>query len=120
VNKFINILIFMLYSFFSGMGLILLKIAVSSRSVAFNMKSIINFISLKLVIGFFFYIVGFILWMFILSKFKLNVAFPIAMSLFFIVSSLGSIFILKESFNINNMIGIVFCLIGIVIITIKP
>ena len=119
MEKYINILIFIGNSFFSGIGLILLKMAISSSKFVFNIKSMIDLISVKFIVGFCFYVFGFILWMIILSKFKLNFAFPIAMSLIFIVSSLGSLIILKENFGINHIIGTLFCLIGIIIITIK-
>ncbi len=114
-----TILIFIAYSLFSGIGLILLKMAVSSSKFVFDIKAMIDFVSIKLVIGFSFYVIGFVLWMIILSKFKLNFAFPIAMSLFFIVSSIGSLMVLKESFSIGQIVGTLFCLIGIIIITIK-
>jgi len=57
--------------------------------------------------------------MIILSKFKLNFAFRFAMSLFFIVSSLGNLMILRENFSMSHIAGTLFCLIGIIIVTIK-
>jgi multidrug transporter EmrE-like cation transporter len=57
--------------------------------------------------------------MFILSRFKLNIAFPIATSLFFIISLLGSYFILKESFSFLQAMGIMLCLLGILLISTK-
>lgn len=119
MGKLMTIAIFSAYSLFSGIGLILLKMAVTISKPDFNIKSMVDFVSVKLIIGFSFYVIGFILWMIILSKFKLNFAFPIAMSLFFVVSSLGSILILKENFSINHILGTIFCLIGIIVIAIK-
>lgn len=114
----LNILVFMAYALSSGSGLILLKMALSEHSINFStlMKIITNS---KFMIGFFLYLVGFILWMYILSRFKLNVAFPIAMALFFIISSIGSYLVLKEPFNILHIFGIILCFLGIVLISLK-
>jgi multidrug transporter EmrE-like cation transporter len=107
-----------MYAFFSGGGLIVLKSALTGREM--SLSGILNLLSdFRFISGFILYAAGFALWMVILSKFKLNFAFPIAMSLFFIVSSLGSYFLLNEDFNIKLLVGIVLCLIGIIIINIS-
>jgi drug/metabolite transporter (DMT)-like permease len=119
IQKISTILLFLSYALCSGSGLVILKNVVSNQSTN-NLNDVLNvLLSGRFVLGFLFYACGFILWMVILSKFKLNVAFPIAMSLFFIVSSLGSYFFLKESFGIQNMIGILLCFGGIWLITIE-
>jgi drug/metabolite transporter (DMT)-like permease len=115
---FYNILIFAAYAIFSGSGLIILKIAMSQRPLSLdNIFQI--FINMKFFIGLFLYGCGFMVWLVILSKFKLNIAYPIAISLFFVVSGLGSYFILKESFSLQHIVGIVLCFLGIVLIGIK-
>jgi uncharacterized protein YebE (UPF0316 family) len=84
-----SIIIFIAYALCSGCGLIILKMVMSDTELSLaNITSLI--LNIKFIIGFILYVFGFLLWMSILSKFKLNVAFPVAMSLFFIVSSLGS------------------------------
>ena len=116
--KIVDILLFLLYALFSGGGLIVLKSSLTNRQ--FNLSGILNLITdYKFIVGFALYAAGFALWMIILSKFKLNFAFPIAMSLFFIVSSLGSYFLLNEAFSAKLLIGIIFCLVGIIIINIS-
>ncbi|MEE9429471.1 MAG: hypothetical protein V3V16_00415 [Melioribacteraceae bacterium] len=116
MERVVNFFLFVLYAIFSGGGLIILKTALTGKKI--NLESAFEIIlSAKFIIGFSMYVIGFALWMIILSKFKLNIAFPIAMSLFFIVSSLGSYFILQEVFNARIILGMVFCLIGIIIIS---
>lgn len=114
---FLNMILFLGYSLCSSAGLIILKIAMNNK-VLKSLNLIETFLQLKFIIGFFLYGCGFILWMFILSKFKLNIAFPIATSLFFIILSLGSYFVLNESFTIMHIIGIYLCLAGILLISI--
>ena len=113
-----NILLFLFYALCSGSGLIILKTAMNNKTLN-SLNLIQTFLQVRFIIGFFLYACGFFLWMLILSKFKLNIAFPIATSLFFIVSGLGSYFILKESFTIMHIIGIFLCLAGILLINIK-
>ena len=113
-----QIVLFLGYSLCSGSGLIILKIAMNNKTLK-SLNLMQTFLQVRFIIGFFLYACGFILWMLILSKFKLNVAFPIATSLFFIVSGLGSYFILKESFTIMQVIGIFLCLAGILLINLK-
>lgn len=113
-----NIILFIGYALCSGSGLIILKTAMNEKALK-SLNIMQTFLQVKFIMGFFLYACGFLLWMFILSKFKLNIAFPIATSLFFIVSGLGSYFILKESFTIMQVIGIFLCLSGILLINIK-
>ena len=114
----LKFLMFMSYGLCSGLGLILLKMAVSD--LQFSIKNMILLAgSLKFVLGFGLYVAGFLLWLLILSKYRLNVAFPIAMSIFFTISSLGSYFVLAEPFNLRHILGIVLCFCGIVFIGIK-
>jgi hypothetical protein len=87
----LNFAIFTAYAFCSGYGLILLKMAMSRSELSLSTLRYV-FFDLKFLVGFSPYVCGFLLWMYILSKFHLNVAFPIAMALFFIFSSLGSFF----------------------------
>ena len=116
--KLIDVVLFLLYAVFSGGGLIVLKSTLTGREI--NLTGVLQLLTdIKFIFGFILYALGFALWMVILSKFKLNFAFPIAMSLFFIVSSLGSYFLLSEDFSLKLIIGIAFCLTGIIIINIS-
>ncbi len=117
MNLIYNIILFLAYSLSSGFGLIILKRAVTGVEFKFSLKTISDVLSLEFIFGFLLYAIGFICWMLILSKLKLNVAFPIAMSLFFIVSIIGSYFILSEPLSFKHLVGIVICLVGIIIIS---
>ncbi|MBC8386449.1 MAG: EamA family transporter [Actinobacteria bacterium] len=112
----INVLLFLLYTVFSGGGLVLIKLSLEQRIV--NTSTLYNlFLKKEFIIGFIMYALGFTAWLIILSKFKLNFAFPIAMSLFFIFTLFTSMVVLKESITILHGLGIILCLIGIILIT---
>jgi drug/metabolite transporter (DMT)-like permease len=117
--KFIlNGLVFLAYAIFSGSGLIIIKMAMSES--AFNWGNMLEvFLRPKFLAGFFLYALGFLVWMVILSRFKLNVAYPVSVSLFFAVTLLGSYFILGEQFSLLHGIGVLFCFLGVLLIALK-
>ncbi len=118
INMLSTLLTFIVYVVISGSGLIILKIALNETSL--SPKNIVQvFLSVKFLIGFSMYASSFLMFMFILSKFKLNVAYPLATALFFVYISLASYFILKESFSAQQVIGIVFCMLGVILIGLK-
>mgnify|MGYP006224710455 CR=1 FL=1 len=117
--KFIlDIILFIGYALCSGIGLVILKTAMNNKFLK-DLNYIETFFQVRFILGFLLYACGFLLWMVILSKYKLNIAFPIAISLFFIVSGLGSYFILRESFTLLQFVGIALCFFGILLINIK-
>lgn len=116
--KLLDILLFIGYALCSGSGLVILKMAMNDKSSQ-SISLIRAFFQVKFIIGFMLYASGFLLWMLILSKYKLNVAFPVAISLFFIVSGLGSYFVIKESVSTLQIIGTLLCLAGILLIHLR-
>jgi small multidrug resistance pump len=70
----------------------------------------------SLVAGVLLYVVGFITWLYVLSKMNLNIAYPIAITLSFLAIILASAFFLKEEITLNIGLGTVFCLLGVILI----
>lgn len=118
VGNLYKVFIFTFYGLCSGLGLILLKMAVSDTHFTIRRLVLLAY-DIKFLLGFGLYATGFLLWLLILSKFRLNVAFPIAMSIFFTISSLGSYFILSEPFDLKHVLGILFCFFGILLVGLK-
>ena len=111
----LNIILFLLKTSFCSFGLILLK-----KSFGQNENSNLNFIDLlfnpNFLFGFLLYSGSFFLWLFLLSRLNLNVAFPINMSLIFIFTSFGSYYFLSEEIHTSHILGIILCALGIVMI----
>jgi drug/metabolite transporter (DMT)-like permease len=73
-------------------------------------------VNVQIIIGVILYVVGFLSWLYILSKVNLSVAYPTMTTLSFITILLLSIILLKEKLTLEIIIGSILCLIGIYII----
>lgn len=115
MNNLFSVMIFSAHVLLSAAGMVILKSALTDKRISLENASQIIF-GFKFIAGMSFYVLGFLFWIYILSKYKLNIALPIAQSLFFAVSIAGSFFILQESLSMQHVIGIVLCLAGILLI----
>jgi len=72
-----------------------------------------------LMVGLFFFGVAFLLWIFILSKFQLNIAYPVVVSLNLCLIAVVSWFLFKESLSLIQILGIVVVVMGIFLLFTK-
>lgn len=70
-----------------------------------------------ILMGVFLFGISFLLWLFILSKLQLNVAYPIALSCELTLASIGSWFLFKEYLSIPQIGGIILILVGIFLLS---
>ena len=66
--------------------------------------------------GLFLFGVSFLLWLFIISKLKLSIAYPISTSLSFGLITISSWFLFREQLSWLQFIGIVIIIIGIFLV----
>lgn len=66
--------------------------------------------------GLFLFGVGFFLWIFILSRFQLNLAYPIVVSLNFIFIAIGSWLLFQEDLSPLQIFGILIIIIGVLFV----
>ena len=71
-----------------------------------------------LLIGALLYIFSFLLNMLVISRFNLNFIYPISSGLIYILISILSVLLLKESINNIQIIGMGAILVGIIIMNI--
>lgn len=57
--------------------------------------------------------ISFLIWIFILSKFQLNVAYPIVVSINFFLIAVASWFLFKEYLVVRQILGIAFIALGV-------
>lgn len=72
-----------------------------------------------LLLGLFLFGISLVLWLFILSKIRLNIAYPIAISVEVSLASLGSWFFFHEYLSIFQVLGIIIVMAGVFLLTTK-
>lgn len=102
-------LIVLLATFFAAAGQIFLKMGTIG---SYGLWGLVN---IKTAAGFFFYIIGALLWLVSLSKLPLKVVYPFT-ALTFVLVYTGSVFLFGESVGKFEFIGVSFIFIGLFII----
>ena len=72
-----------------------------------------------ILLGVFLFGISFLLWLFIISKVQLNIAYPIVFSCEVTLVTVASWFLFKEYLSPLQILGIVFIMSGIFLLTIK-
>ena len=62
------------------------------------------------------YISANLLWVFILSSQKMNIAYPLQITLVFALTTIVSLYIFEEKLNHSGIIGLVSIIIGIILL----
>ncbi len=69
--------------------------------------------------GVFLFGFSFLLWLFVLSRIQLNIAYPIALSCEVTLAAIGAYFLFKEYLSLFQILGIVFIVVGIFLLLTK-
>lgn len=108
-----------LYLLFTIGGLTFIKLGSNGLKLSFSL-SVCNFqIPGMFILGLICYIISFVLWLWIISTNNLNYIYPIALGLSYIGIMLVSYFILHETYNVINFVGIAVVLVGIILVVWK-
>ena len=98
--------IIILYALTSAFGLVKIKMAQKLLSMDF-------------MLGFFLYGAGFVVWLFILRKFPLSIAFPVAAGSLIIATQIFAYSLLHEEITLLQVVGAALIISGIVVVHIK-
>lgn len=74
------------------------------------------FLNLHILFGFFLYLIGAVLWLYVLSKFELSKAYPFA-SLGYVFSLLLGYFLLNENLSASRILGLCLIVLGVYFIS---
>jgi multidrug transporter EmrE-like cation transporter len=97
-------------------GQLFLKKGVLASQLSLNINAIISTIFSPITfLGFFFYGVSSIFWLFVLQKFPLSIAYP-ALSLTYVAIVTISVFVFKEPITTSRAAGIVLIMLGVFIL----
>ena len=107
-----------IYVLFTTGGLVCLKLG--GNSLGLSLKNGLNFkIGYITLLGFILYIGSFLMWQKLLATYDLSYIVPITTGIVQVVVLLASYFIFRESISLTNFIGIVFVIVGVILISIK-
>lgn len=95
------------------------KLVWKDSFLTFALDLLYNFKNPLLILSLFIFILTNALWVFILSTQNLSFALPFQIALVFITSALSSYIVFNEEFTFHYIIGIIFILLGIILISIS-
>lgn len=104
----------------SGLGQIAMKkgMVTGTPEAGFSLATIVSkiFTSPYVLLGLFLYGLSAILWLYVLSKIELSLAYPLV-SISYIVVLLGSYFFFQETLSWPRLLGIALILVGVIFIS---
>ena len=110
-----------LYSLCSTLGLLFMKRAFNVQKFAldslWHTENLIHFLTGgNFLLGFTLYVLGFFIWLYILARHDLSLAFPVASGVLYLGLLIGSIFWLHEEVGMVRIAGVFLILAGIVLV----
>lgn len=115
VNK-MGIFLVVLYLILTVSGLILYKFG-ANKEFVFSVSNGIFQIKLSLIsiIGLVCYLFSFLIYMLVLPRFDLTYIMPVTSGVTYISTFILSVLVLKESVQVNSIVGSIIILVGIII-----
>lgn len=109
-------ILFTAYTVFSVAGMVLVKYAAPALKAAMVQGASAVAPGLLVVGGASMYVLGFLLWMVILTRSPLTVAYPIAVGLTMAFSTVCAAVFLRESLTWSTFVGMLLVFVGIVLL----
>ena len=95
------------------------KLVWKGEPIAFFFDLLLNFKNPLLIVALLIFIVGNILWIFIISTQNFSFALPLQIGLVFLFNIVVSYFLFNEQLNTFSILGVIFIFTGISLLTIK-
>lgn len=111
-----DVLLFIAYTIASVVSLLVIKAWLPVAKANWNEGLVLSFPTVLVVGGAALYVFSFLTWMVILTRHDLTLAYPIAIGLTLVFSSLSASFLLGETLSLVRIGGIFFIFIGIVLV----
>jgi multidrug transporter EmrE-like cation transporter len=115
----INVTLFAAYVAASSAGLLLLKQSLTRIRATGGSILALTPDSLLLSAGFVLYVVSFVIWLRILSRMPLSIAYPVAIGLTLAFSTAGATLLLGERLGIVRIAGILLIFAGCVALSLE-
>ena len=113
-------IIFAIYTILSAVGLFMIKTGAESSGVGIHDSLLSIQLSPRLIFGFLIYVCSFLLSVYVVSRMKLSMFYPIGTGTILVFTSLLGFFVLKEQIGIWQLVGMALIILGIVAMNIRP
>lgn len=115
-------MIVMVYVVCSAGGLLLIKDIFNARVIEGNPVWHVEWLfrllmNGRFLSGFFLYFLGFVIWLYMLSRYEMSLAFPIASGALYAGLLIGSAFWLHEDIGVMRVAGVFLILAGILFVS---
>jgi multidrug transporter EmrE-like cation transporter len=108
-----DFVLFLGYTIASVAGLLIMKSRLPQATAAWQNAQIFTSPTLLVCLGAFLYIASFLIWILILTRYELSVAYPVCIGLTMACTVLGATLLLGENIGFSRLIGIMFVFGGI-------
>jgi multidrug transporter EmrE-like cation transporter len=114
----IDVGLFAIYTIASSVGLVVVKSTLPALQLVPLPGSLLTSAFLQFTCGFILYVVSFGVWIVILARFPLSMAYPIAIGLTMAGSAVAAVFVLSEAFGPFKLFGFILIFGGTVMLSV--
>ncbi|MFO0862168.1 MAG: hypothetical protein U0516_00380 [Candidatus Saccharibacteria bacterium] len=109
-----------LYVLATSAALIIIKLSTANGAPIYYLNNKLHFnINLLTILGLVLYVVSFLTYLLLISKFELGYIIPLTTGLVYILIFTASYFIFKEVFSVPKILGITLIIAGILLLNLK-
>jgi multidrug transporter EmrE-like cation transporter len=113
----VDVGLFAIYTIASTVGLVVVKSTLPKLQLVALPGSLLTSASLQFAGGFVLYVMSFAVWIVILARFPLSVAYPIAIGLTMAGSAMAAVVVLDEAFGALKLFGFILIFGGTVMLS---
>ncbi len=114
----IDVGLFAIYTIASSVGLVVVKSTLPTLQLVPLPGSLLTSAFLQFTCGFVLYVVSFGVWIVILARFPLSMAYPVAIGLTMAGSAVAAVFVLNEAFGAFKLFGFILIFGGTVMLSV--
>ncbi len=114
----IDVGLFAIYTIASSVGLVVVKSTLPTLQLVPLPGSLLTPAFLQFTCGFVLYVVSFGVWIVILARFPLSMAYPVAIGLTMAGSAVAAVFVLNEAFGAFKLFGFILIFGGTVMLSV--
>ena len=114
----IDVGLFAIYTIASSVGLVMVKSTLPTLQLVPLPGSLLTSAFLQFTCGFVLYVVSFGVWIVILARFPLSMAYPVAIGLTMAGSAVAAVFVLNEAFGAFKLFGFILIFGGTVMLSV--